>query len=198
MTQLYPEIYSIYHHHQAWTVGLPVRITEKVHGEHANFSVLKLDDEWAFVNDYAPMDESMMKMLNIICDERQAVTVYGEIVGTTDLDYGMTEPTLMVFDIMVDGLFIPWDLVRAHCESCQIRTVPLLYEGGFTWEMVEAMTIGGSTVANPSTYKSRFKDREGVIITPTVDVYSEILRGRLISKSINPHFETRKNVTHTY
>lgn len=198
MSQQYPKIKTINEYPMAWKEGTQVRITEKVHGQHASFSVVKKDGEWTFVDDNVPLDEAMMRLLNILCDEQNDATVYAELVGVTDLDYGFREPTILVFDIKVNGKFIPWDLVRAHCEMCQVRTVPLLYEGGFTWVMARSMTVGGSTVANPSTFRSTFKGREGIVITPIEETYSALLEGRLIAKSINPDFKPRQNTTYNY
>jgi hypothetical protein len=111
------------------------------------------------------------------------------------LDYGFEKPVFRVFDILVDGEFMSWDLVKQFCEMHKVQTVPVLYEGSFTWCMVENMTDGGSVVANPSTYSSQFKGREGIVITPLTETFSDVLGDRLIGKSISCDYEARKGGT---
>ena len=41
--------------------------------------------------------------------------------------------------------------------------------------------------------KSKFKGREGIVITPVVEAYSEVLRGRMILKSKSADYLDRKN-----
>jgi len=194
----YPPIKEIAKYQEAWTKGLPIRITEKLHGVAVGFGVMQMNGEWDFVDGGCEPNESMMRLLNNICDGENQVFVYGEHIGVMGLDYGVKEPTVMVYDIMVNGEYLPWDLILGHCETFGVRTVPLLYEGPFTWEIVKAMTVGGSTVANPSTFKSDFKGREGIVVTPQMETDSDILGGRLIGKSTNPDFANRVNKTYTY
>lgn len=211
----YTNIRRIQLHPENWTEGLPVRVTEKIHGRNTRVGVIKVDGEWQYMvgthtqikKEYPYddpvnfkrnplwdelLDERMMRLLNDLCDGEHSVVVYGERFGggLQDLDYGYTKPEFRVFDIMVDGQFLDWDLVIAHCEAHSMLTVPLLYSGSFTWCMVDNLTIGGSTVQNPSVYKSDFKGREGIVITPLKETVAPS-GGRLIAKSISVDYDSR-------
>jgi RNA ligase (TIGR02306 family) len=203
--QLFPE---------AWKEGTQVRITEKLHGMNTRLGVVQVDGEWRymvgshnrimkqFTKDklnafWALLDERVMYLLNFLCEEKYPVVIYGERVGkgVQDLDYGMNEPQLRIFDIMVDGKFLSWHVIKTLCMQVELRTVPLLYTGPFSWCLVDGMTNGGSILANPSTYKSTFKGREGIVITPLEETYSNVLNDRLIGKSISCDYESRKGGT---
>lgn len=222
----YTKIKRVQFHPDAWTEGLPVRVTEKLHGMNCRLGVVQVEGEWRYMvgshnvilREYANMtedgqvkmgaelkrnafwellDENVMNLLNHLCEGDKPVVVFGERVGAgvQDLDYGFAEPTLRVFDIMVDGEYLAWDLVKNYCEMHKVQTVPVLYEGSFTWCLVDNMTDGGSTVANPSTYNSAFKGREGVVITPLTETFSDVLGDRLIGKSISCDYEARNGGT---
>lgn len=222
----YTKIKRVQYHPDAWTEGLPVRVTEKLHGMNCRIGVVQVDGDWTYMvgshnvilREYANqledgtvkmsaplkrnvfwelLDENVMTLLNTLCDGTKPVVLYGERVGAgvQDLDYGFKQPVFRVFDILVDGEYLPWDLVKQFCDMANVLTVPLLYEGPFTWCLVENMTDGGSTVANPSTYKSNFKGREGIVITPLTETFSDVLGDRLIGKSISCDYESRKGGT---
>lgn len=197
-----------------WKEGTPVRVTEKLHGTNIRLGVVKVDDEWQFMvgshnvilrqynkegeeNKYWKMlTGPVMLLLNTLCDGERPVIVYGEMFGSgiQDLDYGFEEPTLRVFDIMVGGQYQNWDTVKKHCDEAGVQTVPLLHTGPFCWSIPEHFTDGGSVVNHPSHYKSRFKGREGVVITPLQEQFTR--KGdRLIAKSISVDYEQRRNGT---
>jgi hypothetical protein len=69
----------------------------------------------------------------------------------------------------------------------------LLYIGPFDrWNIVEKLTYGASTFDN---IKGAFKDREGCVITPLHEQYSDELGGRMILKSVSADYRNRKNPT---
>jgi len=194
----------------AWTVNLPVRVTEKLHGQNCRLGVVRENGEWRFMVGshnvilknqegnpfWQLLDEKVMTLLNELCNGENPVVIFGERLGkgVQDMDYGFETPTLRVFDIMVNGEYLDWDLVQAHCEHAGVLTVPLLYEGGFSWCMVDNMTDGQSVLQHPDRYLSKFKGREGIVITPlkeTVDARGN----RLIAKSISADYESRKGGT---
>ncbi len=198
----------------AWTEGMKVRFTEKIHGMNTRLGVVKIHDEWRYmvgshnciVKEFSGekrntfwelLDEKVMNLLNFLCDGEDTVIIYGERfgAGVQDLDYGKEVPELRVFDIKVNGIYLDWSLVNFWCKEYDILTVPLLYEGSFSWSMLENLTNGGSIVANPSTYKSAFKGREGVVVTPLEETHSDLLNGRLIGKSISVDYEARRGGT---
>lgn len=120
--------------------------------------------------------------------------VYGEIVGQgiQDLDYGLSEPDLFVFDIkFVDETgfaeYCDWGAVERFCELFGMKTVPVLYEGGFSELTVWKLRDGKSTL-KPSQI------REGCVVKPTLESKSSQV-GRKILKYVSPDYLTRKNPT---
>lgn len=141
--------------------------------------------------------EGVLNMLNTLCDGRRNIVVFGEIYGpgVQDTDYGIPAGDIgyRVFDITDDGDYLDWDIVKAMCDNNQVELVPLLYKGPFSQKMVEELTSGPTTLVTPEGIKSKFKGREGIVITPVVEAYSEILGGRMILKSKSADFLDRKN-----
>jgi RNA ligase (TIGR02306 family) len=154
-------------------------------------------------------DESILRLLTHLCAEQFTVILFGEIYGPgiQDLDYGIPkgERAFRVFDASIDGIYMNWDELEAVCEIYDILTVPLLYNGPFYKPLVEEFTYG-RTLANSfssfnhatglcsgekSEIKSDFKDREGIVITPLIERYSEHLGGRMILKSVSADFQAR-------
>lgn len=198
--QLYP---------QAWEEGIPVRITEKIHGSNVRLGLVQ-DDDWRFMvgshnvivkessRYWNMLTEPVMNLLSDLCnDGKKPVVVYGEMFGkgVQDLDYGCEEPELRVFDIMVDGRYLDWILVEDFCKYHGVKTVPLIYKGPFSWSSVRNFTDGLSMVKHRSKFKSAFKGREGIVITPLEECYSDVLKGRLIAKSVSVDYESRRGGT---
>ena len=69
--------------------------------------------------------------------------------------------------------------------------VPTLYVGPFSRDIVEIHTYGPTTLAEPKDIKSKFKDREGCVITPLVEQRIRGL-GRVILKSVSADYRDRK------
>ena len=222
----YTKITRIQYNPEVWPEGIPVRITEKIHGMNARFGVVRDGDDWRFMvgshncilREYAHtnhrgehkmgaeprktpfwdlLDDRVMNLLNDLCDSQRPVVIYAERFGpgVQDLDYGVKEPEIRVFDIMVDGKYLDWDLVEAHCARFGLITVPLLRKASFTWCMIDAFTDGSSIVTNRGAIKSAFKGREGIVITPLEETYCPELGGRLIGKSISVDYESRRGGT---
>lgn len=211
----YTKIKRIQLRPEAWKEGTPVRITEKLHGQNVRLGVVQDEQgDWRYMVGshnvivkeesngrtnflWQLLDDKVMNLLNYLCDAEKPVVIFGERIGqgVQDLDYGFSQPVLRVFDIMIDGQYQSWDLIKQWCDIYEIETVPLLYEGTFSWCLVDNMTDGGSTVQNPSVYQSKFKGREGIVITPLEEQHSEILNGRLIAKSVSVDYEERRGGT---
>ncbi len=193
--------------------GIPVRITEKVHGTNSRVGLLNIDGEWQFFGGshktarkqidpegresvyWYPLSlENVLAMLTDLCDESNDVILFGELYGpgVQDLDYGVSAGNIgwRLFDISVNGRYLDWPLVQAFCAQYDVPTVPLLYEGKFDPSQVDELTYGPTTVASPTEIKSKFKGREGVVITPLVEEACCI--GRLILKSVSADYLDRK------
>jgi RNA ligase (TIGR02306 family) len=121
--------------------------------------------------------------------------ILGEVFGTNvqDLGYGC-QPSFRVF-AAVDGYrgsqrYRDWAVVEEFANILCVDTVPLLYKGPFSRDVMEVYTSGKETVSGKMLHM-----REGIVITPTVE-RGDTTIGRVILKSVSEAYLTRKgNVT---
>ena len=205
----YTDVQNHYRYAGAFPEGMPVRFTEKLHGTNCRLGLVKRHDEFQFMAGshkvnwkqetaagktplwWNYMSQEVMELLSALCHERHTVIVFGEIVGPgiQDLDYGHTEPKLLVFDIAIDGTYLDWSEVENYCGMFFVETVPLLYKGPYSKDLMDEFTCGDSVLPG----KSKFKGREGIVITPLKEQFSDIIGGRLILKSVSADYLDRKN-----
>jgi RNA ligase (TIGR02306 family) len=202
----YTNIESIGRYPDAIPDGTLVRITEKLHGTNCRLGLVKKDDEFQFMVGshkvrrepgtglYSePLTTETMTFLTEMCDEQHDVVVFGEIYGCgiQDLDYGEEGHAFRVFDISIDGMYMDWADLQRWCEISGIPMVKTLYVGPFSQSVVDACTYGPTSMAEPKDIKSRFKDREGCVITPLVEQRVRNI-GRMILKSVSADYRDRK------
>jgi len=210
----FPKYTNIQHHWRypdAIPEGTPVRITEKLHGTNSRVGIVKVDDVWTLVAGshnlrikppaegksksryWQPLENAdLCDMLAIFSGETYSMVVYAEIFGPgiQDMEYGLSKPGYRVYDIMVDGSYWDWEEVEHACHIFGIPTVPLLYKGTFSAEVVEQYTCGDTTFSP----KCKFKGREGIVITPLTEAWTPQLhgQGRMILKSVSADYLNRK------
>lgn len=203
----YTEIENYYRYPDAISEWTPVRITEKIHGTNCRVGVIKVDGEWQFVAGshraqlisgryMAPLEmPSVLQLLNSLCNGVESIIVFGELHGRgiQDLDYGVRgdETGFRVFDISRNGTYLNWNLVHDVCELHHVPIVPLIYKGPFRKWLIDEFTNGETKMTSPENIVSKFKGREGIIITPLKEKWSEALCGRLILKSKSADFFAR-------
>lgn len=208
----YTDIENYWRYAPAFPEGMPVVFTEKIHGCNARFGLIKDGDEFQFMAgsrkvNWKPetatgvipiwwrmLTEPLMAMLTNLCDEERSVIVFGEIYGPgiQDMDYGVEEASFRVFDISIDGRYCDFADLQSICDDHGIETVPVVYYGPFSKAVLDEHTYGPTRMSSPDVIRSKFKDREGVVIRPLTEQYSEILGGRLILKSVSADYLDRK------
>jgi RNA ligase (TIGR02306 family) len=204
----YTDIKNLGNHPDAIPVGTQVRITEKLHGTHCRLGLIRDEDgDFEFVAGsmnvrrktgqglyWEHMTEPIMSLVTELCDEKHDVIVYGEIFGPgiQDLDYGQAFQAFRVFDISIAGEYLDWRDLTNVCRSFDVQTVPLLYVGPYSAAKVELLTYGVTRVACGEDIRSKFKDREGCVVTPLQEQFSEVLCGRMIVKSVSADYRDRK------
>jgi RNA ligase (TIGR02306 family) len=190
--------------------GTPVRVTEKLHGTNVRLGTTPTGEgtyeimagshrvrrkESAGCLYWLPLRAPCVRQLlaNVSSCFDDTAIIFGEIYGQgiQDMDYGWPR-SFRVFDISVNGAYLNWATVARECDLVGVEHVPVLYTGPFSHAIVEEFTNGPTTMAPPDQIKSSFKGREGIVITPLVEEYSDVLFGRLILKSVSADYLDRK------
>lgn len=209
----YTDIQNYYRYANALPEGTPVRITEKIHGTNSRVGYIRMEEGYVFMGGshktnrkeydmagnrslyWRPLTQPMQDMLVTIggkCD----IVVFGELFGPgiQDMDYGVPpgEVGYQVFDITVDGRYIDWDELQIVCNQHSVATVPLLYCGPFDKATLDAHTDGPTTLGS---VRSKFKSREGCVVTPLHETHSDVLGGRLILKNKSADYLDRRGAT---
>ena len=164
--------------------GLPVRITEKIHGTNSRVGLLKVDGEWRFYGGshktarkqidpegrlsvyWEPLQREGVLNLTHVCnnwseddDPINDVIIFGELYGpgVQDLDYGIPAGEIgwRVFDISVNGTYLGRSDLTLLCGAFGVETVPTLYAGPFHPDLIEQLTYGPTTVAGEVAKSSR-------------------------------------------
>lgn len=175
-----------------------VVVTEKVHG--TNFTVL-VDDEGVVKigsHNYFWKNSEANKNLvyirayheNPALQQLPANTqVFGEIYGVQDIKYGLSNGKIGIalFAVRRGNEFLNYDEFVEFCNSHSLPTVPLLYQGAYSWETVSQFNNKDSVLC-PSCMM------EGVIIQPVQErTHPEI--GRVVIKLISDRYLLRKDGT---
>jgi len=177
---------------------------EKVVGTHR--TQRKLEDSGTYGLPWQLYGEALDKLLTRVMTDMSAnlpenhsfyldsLIVFGEIYGTgvQDLTYG-TEKAWRVFDIAVNGTYLPWNYVRDACIDLGLPIVPHMDPQVFTFEDLCELAEGDS-VLSPGQIK------EGIVVRT---LYEETWgRGdldpnpkRRIFKVISSEYLTRKGGT---
>ena len=118
--------------------------------------------------------------------------VYGK--GVQDLSYvDDNDKHFRVFDIYVgkpsQGHYLSADEVKNICKELDIDTVPVLYSGAYSKEMVNDLTNGKETVSGKELHM-----REGVVIRLANERRNDDI-GRVILKSVSDTYLLRKGGT---
>ncbi|MFI9255381.1 RNA ligase (ATP) [Streptomyces sp. NPDC053069] len=210
------DIENVQRYPDVFTPGEPVVLTEKLHGSAclltyvagegrvyvsskgfgAKSLALKEDPRnlyWRAVRGHGVAEVAAR-----LCERLGArrVGIFGEVygAGVQDLSYGADgrRDTLgyAVFDVSaeLDGA-VRWLDAAALLEG-ELPVVPRLYTGPYDIDRVLEFASGRETVSGRGLHL-----REGVVIRPAVERYSEVTGGRAIAKAVSPAYLTRKGGT---
>lgn len=117
----------------------------------------------------------------------RTVRIFGEIFGkgVQDLHYGQSKPTVEIFDVQVDGVFLAPGEVEEWARRIGVPKVPVLYTGPYS--------LARMTELRDGTDSSGSHMREGIVIRGSGD---HPIHGRKIGKFVSPDYLLRKgNVT---
>lgn len=186
--------------------GVEVRITEKIHGTNSRVGVLEgnfmcgshkcpvkeLDSKGNSSLFWGPLNaglatNNLRDMLLCLSEGGDTVIAFGEIFGSKVqcMDYGIAGNNgYRLYDISVNGRYLDWQQVEYYTQRFCVPTVPLLYRGPFSHELVAKFVDGPTTIVPSDSIKSKFKGREGIVITPLTESFSPSLGGRIDRKSV--------------
>ena len=117
-----------------------------------------------------------------------SVVVYGELLGVQDLKYGFDKDVgFKAFDVMVDGEYVDYVSAAYQVVTAVIGTVPILYTGPFSTQVVDELVSGKSTIADHI--------REGIVIRPLSEKIDSEIGGRVVMKVISEDYLTRRGGT---
>lgn len=198
----YTSIENMQRYPDAIRLGTPVFLTEKLHGTNVRHGLVRNGEFYQHVAGshkvrraegfYWQFFDHVLPLLEHLSGGEGDVVIYGEIFGpgVQDLDYGLTCLAYRAFDISVDGTYLDYLDLRDVCQNHNVDTVPEIALIEYSPEEVEKFTDGPTTFEG---VKSPFKGREGVVIRPLLEEYSEVLGGRAILKSVSADYRSRKN-----
>ena len=134
--------------------------------------------------------EAFEKIRDIEVEEPvNSIIVYGEIFGpgVQDMHYGDAKG-YRVFDISINGSYLPFVVVERICRQVGLGTVPVLARGKLTLREVFDLAEG-STVVNDAEHM-----REGIVVRPA-GVERPHRNGRYIFKILSGAYLARKGGT---
>lgn len=212
------EVENALNHPDVFAPGEQVVVTEKVHGSCLLLTVtgagdirvsskgmgskrlaLKESDKnayWRAVRTWRLHDAAFALTRTLSVDK---VALFGEVYGKgiQDLTYGKqsrNDVGFVAFDIAVEDRYgvrwLPSAAVDKHLANHGIPRAPVLYEGPFDAGRIREMATGREQVSGKEAHL-----REGVVIRPAEERFSDSLRGRAILKYVSDEYLTRGNGT---
>lgn len=129
----------------------------------------------------------------VLSKYNEPVYIFSEIFGKgiQDLQYGQNKPAVRCFDVRIglpgQGRFLPQDEFVDFVRQLGIETVPLLYRGPYSNEIINSLKNGRDSISGSNI-------REGIVIKPTIERSHKRI-GRIIMKAVSEDYLLRKNGT---
>ncbi len=218
----YTEIENVRNFPDTLKPGEEVIFTEKLHGKNCRLGRVRVIDEqgdrFEFVagshgqrrapvdakgrpsDFWGPLAPNVRDLLEDVGADSRSVVLFGEIYGSgvQDMAYGLTQShqAFRAFDLAVEGTYLDYDEMVALLNRFGIESVPQLYRGPFSWDILEDQTDGPTTLCDPEA-AGQFKGREGLVVRPVRERYDPALggSGRVLLKSVSVDYLARKGGT---
>lgn len=191
----YTDIESLRKYNKLFTSGEEIIVTEKIHGENARFlykdDILHLgthvrwiqDDgknTWSSASAKLDLNNKLSKYPNFI--------FFGELyghVGSFPYDQPKGQHSVIFFDIfdIANGVFMNYDSIVPIFDELELKSVPVLYRGGWDEERIAPLADGNSVLGEHI--------KEGFVARPVVERFNDEV-GRVILKYHSPAFLMRK------
>ena len=176
-------------------VDIPVVTSKGLSGRGLAFKMNEVNKSNLYVKTLlSTMDDDFKTIVEqaIAAYDWSAFYILGEIfgAGVQDLAYGGKQPRFRIFDIYLGepehGRYMNSDEVKQVAKELGVETVPILYEGKYSPEIVEQLTNGKETVSGTEAHM-----REGVVIR-TKEERTDSVIGRVMLKSVSEAYILRK------
>ncbi|KVH64447.1 hypothetical protein WS89_03965 [Burkholderia sp. MSMB1072] len=144
------------------------------------------------VKKHSLLDKALEVLGPVADDGNVPVLMFGEVFGTgiQDLGYGSTLE-FRAFDICMGvrekAVFADAESFENFCETMDVMSVPVLYIGPYSREVVLKHTDGNTTIGGAHI-------REGVVVKSQTEARHRRY-GRKIAKSVSEAYLLRKNAT---
>jgi len=119
------------------------------------------------------------------------IGIQGEVAGPgiQKNPLGLKEVELFVFDVYdtANQKYYAFDEMMNFCEKNGLQTVPIQQVTVFNYTLEQLLEL------SKGKYPNTNNDREGIVIRPTMPIYSETLKGRLSVKVINNDYLLKQN-----
>src|SRR5262249_32777262 len=113
---------------------------------------------------WLPLTDNVRALLGAPRFAGRSVILFGEVIGAgvQDLCYGLhnNRKDFRAFDLSVDGAYLDLDEFLGVCAEFGVATVPLVYRGPYSADVVRRHTGGATLVCEQKQI------REGVVIRP--------------------------------
>lgn len=121
---------------------------------------------------------------------QEDVWLHGEALPCQDLRYGLTKPTLYIFDIRDQNRFLNYDEQKIFIEKLNLKSAPLLYRGPYSRSMLAQYDGSFECISGKKLHVE-----EGVVIKPVIERRTVKGDYRVIFKYINPQYLLRSDGT---
>lgn len=111
--------------------------------------------------------------------------IFGEVFGSgvQDLQYGLSDKQLRVFDVYYGGSFLGFHDLSLFCEKTGLEMIPNLFEGQYNIGKIKGLSCGNSVIDSEQLM-------EGVVVRPIFE--RKTSKGeRAIAKFISERYLTR-------
>lgn len=151
--------------------------------DYTEETVTKLD-VWNKIYRDLSLQNKLLQLSELL--ETKTVAIYGEVAGPgiQDLNYGLTSPSLFVYDLWANHKFIDPIECNELCVKLQLVQVPCFGIYPYTSDLIQKFVSGRSLLAEHI--------REGIVLKPLVPRIDWNL-GRVILKVVSEQYKIRQN-----
>ena len=207
----YTDVQNMRHFPDVFVNGEVVVVTEKIHGTNTRVGLvdgvwmagsnnLRRRDpgetNWASNTYWYPLAvPGVREMIRATAsDDRAVVIVFGEVYGPgiQSFNYGIKNSKVgyAVFDVMVNGKYLPWNQVEGLCKLFGVPIVPVLDVVPFSLDVIRRYAEGAPTFGGNHV-------REGVVVKPWEEDNSDPRIGRRILKYVGDGYLTGSHSDYT-